>query len=153
MQRNIAAAYSEEPTHLPTPANDAPLPLKRALREAEPYPVEALGELMGGAASAAADLISAPLELCAQSALANAALAVQGHANAVKPWSEKPGPISLFLLSVAESGDRKTTADEALGGDAIRDHEQSLEAEGRCDRLRYENEREAYDTAKTAAKA
>lgn len=132
---------------------DAPLPLRRAMRDADPYPVEALGELMGLAVTAAASSILAPIELCAQSALANAALAVQGHANAVKPWSQKPGPISLFLLSIAESGDRKTTADEALGGSAIAEHEAMREADYARDRLIYESEREAHEIAKSAVKA
>lgn len=150
IKATIEAAIKDRP---PAPANDAPLPLKRTLRPGGAYPVDALGSLMGSAVRAAAEYIGAPLELCAQSALANAALSVQGHVNVIKPWNDKPGPISLFLLSVAESGDRKTTSDEALGGDAIVAHETAMEGDAYHERLRYENEREAYDAAKAAAKA
>lgn len=157
MPRNFSEALEAEPEVIDFPkiktASEAPLPLRRELREADPYPVSALGELMGQAVSAAASIISAPLALCAQSALANAALAVQGQANAVKPWSGKAGPISLFLLSIAESGDRKSTADDALGGDAIEEHESSLEDDYGRERQRFENEREGYEMARTAIKA
>lgn len=132
---------------------DAPQPLRRELQPAKPYPVDALGGLMGRAVAASAKVIDAPVELCAQSALANASLAVQGRANVLKPWAQrKPGPISLFLLSVAESGDRKTTTDDALGGDTIREHETRLADETHLDRQRYESAKDAYDIAKKAAK-
>lgn len=132
----------------------APLPLRRSLQAGEPYPVEAMGALIGGAVRSAAESVQAPLELCAQSALANAALAVQGHANALMPWGDgKPSPISLFLLSVAESGDRKTTADKILGGNEIAAHEEILEGDVSRARLRYHNEKEAHEAARAAVKA
>jgi hypothetical protein len=129
------------------------MPLRRVLQEGEVYPVTALGSLMSAAVLGTAEAVQAPVELCAQSALANAALAVQGHANAVMPWGGgKPGPISLFLLSVADSGDRKTTADKALGGDAIAAHEEALEGDVARARVIYNNEKEAFDTARAAVK-
>jgi hypothetical protein len=131
----------------------APMPLRRALQDSEPYPVDAMGPLMGPAVRGASESVQAPLELCAQSALANAALAVQGHANALMPWGDgKPSPISLFLLSVAESGDRKTTADKILGGNAIATHEETLEGDVALRRLRYFNEKEAHEAARLVAK-
>jgi hypothetical protein len=135
-------------------ASDAPLPLRRELQAGDPYPVEALGPLLGAAVKGAAEVIQAPLELCAQSALANVALAVQGHANVVMPFGEpRPTPISLFLLSVAESGDRKTQADKLLGGEAIGLFEQAREEEVRHERIAYQNGKEAYEAAKAQAKS
>lgn len=132
----------------------APLPLRRELQAGDPYPVEALGPLVGAAVTGASRVIQAPLELCAQSALANIALAVQGHANVVMPFGDpRPTPISLFLLSVAESGDRKTHADRALGGEAIARFEEAREEEVRGQWLAYHNNREAYDAAKAQAKS
>lgn len=140
-----------EPVRLPV---HAPLPLRRALQPGQPYPVDAMGGLMGSAVRGAAESVQAPLELCAQSALANASLAVQGHANALMPWGDgKPSPISLFLLSVAESGDRKTTADKILGGNTVAAHEEALEGDVAKARLRYNNDREAHEAARNMAKA
>jgi hypothetical protein len=133
---------------------DAPLPLRRELQEGDPYPVSALGPLLGDAVLGASGVIQAPLELCAQAALANIALAVQGHANVVMPFgSPRPTPISLFLLSIAESGDRKTQADQRLGGDAIAAFEQLREEDVRQERIAYHNAKEAHDTARSAAKS
>ena len=150
----MATAFKQAFDEAEPVATHAPLPLRRALQAGDPYPVEAMGELMGGAVRGAAESVQAPVELCAQSALANAALAVQGHANALMPWGDgKPSPISLFLLSVAESGDRKTTADKILGGNAIAAHEELLEGDVSQARLRYFNEKEAHEAARASAKA
>ena len=54
MQRNLAHLYSTDKI---MPANDAPLPLKRIMQPGAPYPVLALGSLMGDAVLAAADII------------------------------------------------------------------------------------------------
>jgi hypothetical protein len=138
------------------PANnniEPPMPLRRAVRGADPYPIEALGVIIGAAAAAAAKHVQAPLELCAQSSLANAALAVQGHINVVRPWTDRAEPVSLFLLSVAGTGDRKTTADNLLGGEVISDFESEREADNYHARLAYENAKEGYDAARATAKA
>jgi hypothetical protein len=47
--------------------------------------------------------------MCAASVLASAALAAQGHRDA--ETLNGTAPASLFLLTVAESGERKSTAD------------------------------------------
>src|SRR5690242_16382574 len=109
MPLNNQAAFANSDNVSPfSRADDSPLPLRRELAPADPYPVDALGDLIGGAVKAASECIQAPLELCAQSALGNVSLAVQGHANVVLPFAGgRHSPVSLFLLSVAESGDRK----------------------------------------------
>lgn len=139
----------------PKPAGASPpLPLRRAMQEGEPYPADSLGGILGPAVRAASEVVQAPLELCAQAALANVALAVQGHANIVLPFGGgKRSPISLFLLSVAESGDRKTHADRTLGGDAIARFEEMREDEVRSERLAYLNAKEAHDAARQSAKS
>lgn len=154
MSLNLAEAVKAAGNTVPFNRGvSAPLPLRRPLQDGQPYPVEAMGEVMGAAVRGAAQAVQAPVELCAQSALANAALAVQGQANALMPWGNgKPSPISLFLLSVAESGDRKTTADKTLGGDSIAAHEEALEGDVAQERIRYHNAKEAHDAAREAAK-
>lgn len=53
----------------------------------------------------------APVPLVASSALAAIALAVQAHID-VKRAEKLTGPVSLFLLTIADSGERKTTCDK-----------------------------------------
>jgi hypothetical protein len=67
--------------------------------------------VLGGAAKAINDIVQAPVALCAQSVLGAAALAVQGHADVVISKHLRR-PLSLSLLSIAKSGERKTTCDD-----------------------------------------
>jgi hypothetical protein len=129
---------------------EPPRPLRRALRDAEPYPVDALGEVVGNAVRGTHDIVQAPLEICAQSALSHAALAVQAHANVVLPTGSAR-PLSLFLLSVAGSGDRKSSADNELGW-ALEKHERNLTDDLVQARSDYQNDKEAFEAARAAAK-
>lgn len=87
---------------------DEPIPLIRDNPEPAPYPIEALGPLQD-AAVAISRVTEAPIALCAASVLATAALACQGHRNA--ETLSGTAPASLFLMTIAESGERKSTAD------------------------------------------
>jgi hypothetical protein len=54
------------------------------------------------------------MAMAAQSVLAAASLAASGHADVMLPYGQSR-PLSLFFVTVASSGDRKSTADtEAL---------------------------------------
>lgn len=111
-----------------TPDAAGPLPLFPSLGAAEPYPVEALGGVLGPAAAAIADLVQAPVAIAAQSVLAAAALAAQAHADVRLPYGQTR-PLSLYLVTVAASGDRKTTTDnEALHPVRYREHAMQEEA-------------------------
>ncbi len=100
--------------------------------------MDALGPLEA-AATAIIDMTRVPPALAAQSVLAAASLAAQAHANVETLDGAKP--LSLFMITVAESGERKTSADRrALG--AVRDREAAL-------RDAYEHERRQYDRALT----
>ncbi len=94
-----------------------PEPLRPKLPPSDPYPVEALGEVLGQAAMAIHESVKAPLALCCQSILAAASLAAQAHFNIKLPWGE-PKPISLFFLTVGESGERKSGVDNLVLGAA-----------------------------------
>ena len=83
-----------------------PEPLRRLPEPGEPFPVEALGPIMGDAAKAMHGIIKAPLAVCGQSVLATGNLAVQGHADVV--IDGRCFPVSENLLSIAETGERKT---------------------------------------------
>lgn len=86
-----------------------PLPLYRELPPAEPYPIDALGPILAPMARVLMEVVKAPDALCGQSVLAAAAVAVQAHGNVV--IDGRVHPTSAYFVSIAESGDRKTTAD------------------------------------------
>jgi len=131
-----------------------PEPLRAPLPDSEPYPVEALGAMLAPAVHSLHYSIKAPIELCAQSALASASYATQAHYDVQMPWGEVK-PTSLDLLTVAVSGERKSGVDDLVLGaakaqeraemtvyaSAQRDHEAEMFAW-----------RSAMDSAKTSAK-
>ena len=86
-----------------------PRPLIESNPVAQPYPVQALGGILGPAVERMAEVIGVPQALAAQSVLAASALATQGHAGL--QLDGRNYPLSLYLISVAASGDRKTAAD------------------------------------------
>ena len=88
---------------------EGPQPLVRDIAPGAPYPVDALGPLRAPA-EAIAIATEAPLAMCAGSVLAVASLAAQGLRDV--ELLQGTAPVSLFLLTVAESGERKSTADK-----------------------------------------
>ncbi|WP_223496830.1 YfjI family protein [Pseudomonas sp. A-RE-26] len=86
-----------------------PQPLIESNPMAQPYPVQALGGVLGPAVERMAEVIGVPQALAAQSVLAASALATQGHAGL--QLDGRHYPLSLYLITVAASGDRKTAAD------------------------------------------
>jgi putative DNA primase/helicase len=53
----------------------------------------------------------APMALCGNSVLAAASLCAQAHGDVQMPYGSAK-PLSLFLGSVADTGERKSTVDE-----------------------------------------
>jgi hypothetical protein len=93
---------------------EPPRPLVREMPPADPYPTDALGKVLAGAARAIHDRVQAPLAICGQSVLAAATLSVQGHANVQLPMGHVK-PVSSYFISVAATGERKSAVDtEAL---------------------------------------
>jgi len=90
---------------------EGPQPLLREIPQGEPYPVESLGPLRA-VVEAAHDISKAPIAIAAQSALSAASLAVQAHAD-VETLGGK-SPVSLYFLTVAESGERKSATDKVV---------------------------------------
>ena len=90
---------------------EGPQPLLRETAQGAPYPVHALGPLRS-AAEAVQGMTLAPVAIPAQSALAVASLAVQGHADV--ETLAGPAPLSLYALTIAESGERKSSCDRPL---------------------------------------
>ena len=104
--------------------------------EAVEYPIAALGGILGAAVHAIADGAQIASAIAGQSILAAAALAAQGVAEVATATGRKP--LSLNLLTVALSGDGKSTAD----GPAL---EPIREVE-RTEYLRYEKDRTAWES-------
>src|SRR5438046_102286 len=89
-----------------------PEPLTRDPPPAAPYPIDALGEYLGGAAEAIHDIVGAPVEIGAQSILATASLAAQQLIRLRLPHGDdQTKPISLYMLTIAKSGERKNSCD------------------------------------------
>ncbi len=78
--------------------------------EPEPYPLDALPDTIRAAVEEVAGFVKAPVALVASSALAALSLACQAHIDA-KRAEKLHGPVGLFLLTIADSGERKSTCD------------------------------------------
>lgn len=100
---------------------EGPQPLLREIPPGAAYPAHALGPLRQ-AVEAVQDITQAPLGIAAQSALSVASLAVQGFADVETLGSD--APCSLFCLTIAESGERKSSCDRLLMR-GVRDYERS----------------------------
>ena len=123
-----------------------PEPLMPSRGEQAPFPTGYLSPTLRGAVEAIARRSFVPPSLAAQSVLAACSLAVQPHFNVVLPTRQER-PTSLFLVSVAESGDRKSTSDD-IALTAIRQFEQSLEDEYAGQRAEAALQQSAWDEAK-----
>lgn len=119
---------------------EGPQPLLREIPAGEAYPVHALGPLQA-VVEAVQDISQAPVGIAAQSALSIAALAVQGFADVETLGGD--APLSLFCLTIAESGERKSRCDRLLMS-GIRDHEREAAKTYRDDFAEYETAREIW---------
>lgn len=98
---------------------EAPQPLLREIAPGAAYPVAALGPL-ADAVQAVQGMTLAPVAIPAASALAVASLAVQGFADVETLGGNRP--LSLYALTIARSGERKSACDAPLMA-ALREHE------------------------------
>ncbi len=127
---------------------EAPRPLVREIAPGGEYPIEALGQVLGDAVRAIGNIVQVPLALAAGSALAAASLAVQAHADVVLPIGDgRARPLSIYLLTIAHSSDRKSTADDfALR--AVKEYEAALTTIYQNDFMIYQNKKSAFDREK-----
>lgn len=78
--------------------------------ENEPYPLDALPTLIREAVAEVQAFVKAPIPLVAASALSAVSLASQGIAS-VERATGLVSPCSLFFITIADSGERKSTCD------------------------------------------
>ena len=126
------------------PADDLPdpLPLVRAPGEPTAFPTDALGPVLADAANAIADSTQCAPATAAQSVLGAAALAVQAHADVRLPHGQIR-PLSLFLITVAGSGERKSAADD-LALAPVREDEDRAAITHRAQGIDYRNAHDAW---------
>ncbi|MDE3055465.1 MAG: DUF3987 domain-containing protein [Verrucomicrobiota bacterium] len=122
-----------------------PIPLYRQIEAAQPFPMDALGPILGPAAQAMHRVIKAPDSICAQSVLAATSLATQTHANIIIDGREIP--LSEFYLTVAESGDRKSATDK-VALKAIFSWQKMLADCYRTEYPKFQIEKEAWEARK-----
>lgn len=104
--------------------NGWPVPHPLAAKvEPELYPLDALPLPIRAAVEEVAGFVKAPVPMVASSALAALSLAIQAHADA-KRAEKLHGPVGLFLLTIADSGERKSTCD-GFFTKPIRDYEEA----------------------------
>lgn len=124
-------------------------PLFRELPPPPQFPVDALGPLKN-AALAIQSKTQAPIEICAQSVLAVATLAVQAHIDVELPGGGIKPVVNMFV-SIAESGERKTSVDKiALA--PVRDMESQWNREHKVATADYDNRLVAWKTARAGVK-
>jgi putative DNA primase/helicase len=115
------AREAEAASRFDAPAWPDPEPFS-VTSEPASYPVEVLPNRIRGAVEEVQGFVKAPLPLVAASALGAVSIAVQGHFN-VRRAEKLTGPISVFFLSIADSGERKSSCDGYFTK-TIRDFEQ-----------------------------
>ncbi|MCG7346597.1 YfjI family protein [Sphingomonas sp. ACRSK] len=121
-----------------------PLDIKASLGEATEFPLEALSPTIKHAIEAIVAMAQVPTSLAAQSVLGAASLATQGFIN-VETITGQYSPASLFLVSIAASGDRKSTSDR-FAILPIKEREEQLG-------VQFEAQRHAYNIDDAAHKA
>ena len=91
------------------PQHEPPAPLRREPPDPEPFPMDALGDVLSPAALAMQSIIQAPDALLGQSVLGAASLVTQAHGSVI--IDGRISPLSLFFLTIAASGERKSATD------------------------------------------
>jgi hypothetical protein len=130
---------------------EPPRPLMREVSPAHPFPVDALGSILGPAAYAINDRIQAPHAICGQSVLAVACLAVQAQADVELPIGcGREKPVSNFFVTVAASGERKSASDTEATW-PIRRREETLRESYDNGLPSYTNDKTAWDKSREAA--
>ena len=121
---------------------DEPLPLVRKLPPAGPFPLDALGALKEATLAIHA-ATQAPVAICANSVIATVALAAQAHVDVMLPTG-RTRPISVDLLTIAPSGERKTTVDN-LATESVKLRQSELREEQQQKFAKHVAERKAWE--------
>ena len=91
-----------------------PIPLTHTSTSQADYPIHALPDIVKNAIQSYAEYGQQPIPLLANSALSNISLSCQGLANVARD-NVLVSPVSMYFITVASSGERKTAADKVFG--------------------------------------
>ena len=122
-----------------------PEPLRRPMPPPEPFPLDALGPILGGAAGRIHSVIGAPAAMVGQSWLAAASLAAQPLADVEIDGRREP--ISLWCMTVGVSGERKSAVDTQVLM-PHREFERKALDGYKCEKQKFDTESQAYETIK-----
>jgi putative DNA primase/helicase len=120
-----------------------PQPIESKM-EPEPYPIDALPDTIRMAVQEVLDFVKAPAPLVISAALSALSMAIQAHAD-VERAVKLSGPSSLFMLTIAESGERKSTCDGFFMA-AIRGYEAAQAEVAKPGLMQYTAEIAAWDS-------
>lgn len=124
-------------------------PLFRELPPSRHFPVDALAGLKEPALAIQART-QAPIAICAQSVLAAVTLAAQAHIDVELPGGGTKPVVNMFV-SIAESGERKTSVDKiALA--PVREIEAQWNKDHKAQKADYENRYAAWKQARASVK-
>jgi hypothetical protein len=126
---------------------EQPRPLIRPLPPATVFPSHALGSILKPAADAIHHMTQAPFAICAQSVLAAATLCIQGLKDIQLPTGQVK-PLSCFFLSVAATGERKSSCD-LFALDPVRRHEEKMRAGYSQEHQDWLNRKDVHDKFRT----
>lgn len=119
-----------------------PLPIESKI-DPSPYPLDALPDTIRLAVEEVLGFVKAPAPLVVSAALSALSMAVQSHAD-VERAVKLSGPSSTFMLTIADSGERKSTCDGFFTS-AIRDYEAKQAEAAKPFIKQYEAEFAAWD--------
>jgi len=126
-----------------------PQPIESKM-EPEPYPFDALPDVIRMAVQEVLDFVKAPAPLVISAALSALSMAIQAHAD-IERAVKLSGPSSLFMLTIAESGERKSTCDNFFTA-AIREYEAKQAEAAKPELARYAAESAAWDAKHSGVK-
>lgn len=126
-----------------------PTPLISGHPEGDDFPVSVLNGRFGTVVRALQNATQAPIGLCANSILADGSVVFQGLHDVMLP-KNRPRPISLCIVTVASSGERKSSADR-IAKEALEAREKELQAQSEDEFRRYRKDLQAYESAEKEA--
>lgn len=115
------------------------------------YPIDCLPPLIRDAVKEVQGFVQAPTALVALSALSSVSLSSQAHYD-VERAKSLTGPIGLFMLAIAESGERKSSCD-GFFSQALRDHDSEQAEAARPDIRTYEAAKTAWSAERSGVEA
>jgi putative DNA primase/helicase len=137
-----AKVTDKETTQVDSDGWQEPLPLVAKMTP-EAYPIDALPDSIRAAVEEVWGFVKAPIPLVVSSALAVLSLAAQAHID-VKRAERLQGPTGIFLLTIADSGERKSTCDQFFSL-AILQYDQEQEELAKPEIKRHESKIAAWE--------